>query len=224
MAKIARITALPFASTASGGQIGTFGSKSAGAPATTTDPAVAQSLSQWLSGWYAAVIDGNSPCIEDMNSFCFVVMYLLTYAQQAGIQEWDAGTTYYIGSLVNVSGTIYSSLTDGNLNHAVTDPANWGLQGKKIRNVTGTDTATVADQYIRGNPTAGSYVQTLPPVATCATGFTLTVKNIATNGNTVTVKGNASENIDDANTFVLASGTTKEAITVLNNGTSWDII
>ena len=227
MAKIARKTALPFGSTASAGQIGEFGSFAAtGTGVYSTDPAVIQSLSQWLSGWYSAVVSGNSPPLQDMNGFCFVVMYLLCYIQKAGIQEWDAGTTYYKGSLCNSAGVIYVSLTDTNLNNAVTSTTNWKLQYSGIRTTTGNDTILQTDDFIRGNATSGSFTETLPAVASTPIGKEYTIKNVSTltSVNTVTVAGNGSENIDGANTLVLSAVATLESVTVCNNGTSWDII
>lgn len=44
---------------------------------------------------------------------------------------WNAGTNYATGARVNdnTNHLVYESLVDGNLNHAVTDPAFWGLVG-----------------------------------------------------------------------------------------------
>lgn len=224
MAKIPRVNAVPFASTASAGQIGQFGSLAAiGSPGTaTTDPAVVQALSQWLAGWYTAVVSGNSPAIQDMNGFCFVVMYLLCYNQQAGVPEWNTDTPYYIGSLVNSAGVLYVSLTDNNLGNALSSAANWTLYSTNVsRTVTGTDTATVLDSFLRCNATSASFVENLPAVAAAPSGFELTIKNVATNGNTVTVTGSGAELLDLANTFVLGS---MDSIKVKNNGVSWDII
>jgi hypothetical protein len=51
--------------------------------------------------------------------------YQNAYTLQAGVPEWHAGTKYYKGSLCNVLGVLYVSLTDDNLNNVVTDTANW---------------------------------------------------------------------------------------------------
>lgn len=137
MAKLPRVFQRIFGSGAGTDQISQFGSLAAGSPVFTTDPDTAQNLSNWLTGWFGAVIDGNAPAIEDMNSVLFVYAYQLAYLMQAGIAEWNASTVYYIGSLVNSSGTIYSSLTDGNTNHAVSDPANWKKIGGDIMSAIG---------------------------------------------------------------------------------------
>lgn len=128
MAKLARITQKIFGSGAGTDQIGKFGSLFAtGVPAYTTDPTEAMSLSNWLVGWFGAAIGGNAPAIQDVNAIPFVETYQLAYLFQAGIAEWDSGTTYYIGSLVNVSGVIYRSLTDNNTGNSIPDASNWKL-------------------------------------------------------------------------------------------------
>ena len=130
MSKLARATQLIFGSNASSAQIAEFGSLAAGTPTTysgtTATPALIQALSNYLTGWFGAVIGSNSPAIEDMNALFFLITFQLAYSFQAGIPEWDASTTYYIGSLVNSSGTIYVSLQNTNLNNAVTNGAYWG--------------------------------------------------------------------------------------------------
>lgn len=128
MAKLQRFAAKIFGSGAGADQIGVFGSLFAGSEATTTDPKVAQSLSNWLTGWFGAAIGGNAPAIEDMNAGFFVTTYQIAKILQAGVAEWDAETTYFIGSFASDSlGGLYYSLTDDNLNHALSDTTNWKL-------------------------------------------------------------------------------------------------
>jgi len=131
MAKTVRKTAKIFGSTPGANQIAQFGSLAFGTPAYSVDPAVIQSLSQWLTGWFSAVIGANSPAIEDMNAFCYVMAYQIYYILQTGVGEWDSGTTYYIGSVVqDNTGILYTSLTNTNLNNALTDGTNWrAIQG-----------------------------------------------------------------------------------------------
>lgn len=133
MAKIARATQKRFGSGAAAGQIAAFGSAAnsgfsggttySGATAT---PALVQALSVWLDGWFTAVDGLYNPAIEDANAVDWLFAYQLCYLFQAGVAEWDAGTTYYIGSLVSDGvGGIHCSVTDTNLNHAVTDGDYW---------------------------------------------------------------------------------------------------
>ncbi len=125
MAKITRVDQKIFGSGAGVDQIAQFGSLFAGSPAFTTDPAIAMSLSNWLTGWAGAAIGGNAPAIEDMNAVLFVYAYQLAYLMQAGIAEWNTDTVYYEGSLVNVDGEIYVSRTDDNTGNLVTDADEW---------------------------------------------------------------------------------------------------
>lgn len=124
MPRLPRVLQKIFGSTASAGEIGKFGSLAAGTPETTTDPLEVQSLSNYLGGWYDAVIGNNSPAIQDRNALDFLFARQLAYLFESGVAEWDATTTYYIGNIVNVSGEIFKSLTDVNLNN---NPSNDGI-------------------------------------------------------------------------------------------------
>jgi microcystin-dependent protein len=126
MSKLSRVTQLIFGSNAGLNQIGKFGSFAAGSPVYTTDPAVVQSLSNYLTGWFGAVVGNNSPTIEDMNAICYLYAYQLAYLMQSGIPEYDAGTTYYAGNWVQSGGVAYVSLTNNNLGNAVSNPTYWG--------------------------------------------------------------------------------------------------
>ena len=126
MSKIARATQKLFGSSGSTSDFGEFGSKAAGAPATTKSPATIQALSAFLTGWTAATVAQDRPYLEDMNSLFLLAFQQIAYCLQAGVPEWDAGTTYYTGSIVNDgTGILYKSLADDNLNHAVTDTDYW---------------------------------------------------------------------------------------------------
>lgn len=129
MSRLIRYTQKIFGSTAGATQIAEFGSLAAAAPMTysgsTITPAIVQGLSEYLEGWFGAIIGNNSPAIEDMNSLCYLFAYQLTYIMQAGLPEWDSATTYYVGDLAQSGGIIYASLTDTNLNNPLTDGSNW---------------------------------------------------------------------------------------------------
>lgn len=126
MTKIARKAQKIFGSNAGTNEISQVGSLAASAPVYTTDPDMIQSLSNYLAGWFNVVIGGNSPAIQDMNALCYLFAYQIAYMFQAGVSEWNSATTYYIGSFASDgAGSIYVSLTDGNLNHALSDGTNW---------------------------------------------------------------------------------------------------
>lgn len=230
MSKIARATQKQFAGTATTNQLSQFGSLAAGTPlrydATSVTPALIQTLANFLSGWPGAVIGGNSPAMEDLNSVCYLFAYQLSYIFQQGIPEWDSGTTYFQGSIVqDGSGNTYISLTNTNLNNALSSAVNWALGPRNtgsIRTVTANDVATTADYFIRVNNGASAQTETLPAVASTPVGFSLTIKRLTTSSANVTVQGHSAELIDAANTFILEFA--GDSLTIINNGTSWDII
>lgn len=126
MAKITRITQKQFGSSGPSGDFGEFGSLAAGAPNYSKDPTVIQDLAAFLTGWAAATLANNRPALEDMNSLFFLLYYQVCYVLEMGIPEWDSATTYYTDSFVQVSGTIYKSLQDDNVNqNPVTETSYW---------------------------------------------------------------------------------------------------
>lgn len=125
MAKLTRITQQLFGSTAGIKQMGVFGSFATGNPTYATTPAQVQSLTNFNMGWFSAVVGKNSPAIEDMNGLFLLAFYQLGYVLQQGIPEWDSGTVYFIGSIVNSAGNLYFSIQDNNLNNPITDIAYW---------------------------------------------------------------------------------------------------
>lgn len=129
MAKIPKVYQRRFGSAAGADQLAKFGSLAAGAPVrydATANPVDIMSLSNWLDGWFGAVIGANSPAIEDVNAAFFVAFYQLAYLMQSGIPEWDTTTIYYKGSRAVYGGLLYVSLTDDNDgNQPDTSPADW---------------------------------------------------------------------------------------------------
>ena len=126
--KIVRATQKQFGSTGASGDFGQFGSLAAGAPNYTKDPATIQSLAAFLTGWAAETIATNRPALEDFNGLDYLIFYQICYLFQAGIPEWDSGTTYYLNSFCQVSGTVYKSLANDNLNYnPTTEPTKWEL-------------------------------------------------------------------------------------------------
>lgn len=126
MAKITRFLPKIFGgSLATSGNLTVIGSEAAGSLAYSRDPAAMQALSQFMLGWKGCVIGNNSPSIQDMQSLFYVLTQMLQYISQQGICEWSADQTYYTGSYCTSAGVTYVSLTDDNLNHAVTNTNNW---------------------------------------------------------------------------------------------------
>lgn len=228
MAGLTRVTQKIFGSTAGFEQIAEFGSLAAAAPVFSTDPAVIQSLSQWLSGWFAAVESGSSPAIEDMNALFYVITYQLAYLMTRGVPEWIATTTYNTNDIVSSGGQLFKSLVDTNLNQAVTMPTKWSLLSDvAVRTVTTTDTFGALDNTIRANTTASNFTVGLPALTSSPLGKQYTLKNVGTLGGTsfCFIQPNGSDLIDGSNsTILLNCSTTQESITVQNGGTQWDII
>jgi hypothetical protein len=225
MSKLSRITQLIFGSTPGANQIGQFGSLAAGTPVYTTSPSTIQSLPAFLTGWFAAVMGSNSPAIEEMNALFFLIFYQFAYVFQAGIPEWDSGTTYYIGSLCqDGSGNIYVSLQNSNTNHALSDTSYWSVQGNNFTTTSGTYTVLQTDNIIRCDASTLGFTITLPLISVTSVGKKYTFKRIdASTSNTVTIQtGTGIDLLDGATTYVIDAP--KDSITVFNNGNSWDVI
>lgn len=192
MAKLTRVFQRIFASTAPSTELGKFGSFAAGSPVTTNDPALIQSLSNWLDGWFAAISGPNAPAIEDMNGFCFVMARQLAYLFQAGIAEYDASTTYYQESVVNYAGNIYVSLTDNNTGNTPPSVSNWKLFGSGVLTKTANYTVLGTDDTILANAASGSITMTLP-AALGLKGKKITINKIDTSSNAVTIARSGSD-------------------------------
>lgn len=224
MAKLSRVTQKLFGSAAGGSERGVFGSLAAGSAATTTNVATMMSLSNWLGGWFSAITGSNSPAIEDMNAFCYVMCYQIFYLLEQGIPEYDSGTTYYQYSIVMSNGGLYVSLVDTNLGNALTDTTKWAMQGNTYRSLDADTTLTINDQYVRATVTADR-IFTLPPLASTPDGTKITLKNVMNNnGFTATLKGNGAELIDFANTIVLENTAVCESATVIKTSTKWELV
>lgn len=227
MSKLTRVVGKVFGSGAGVDQISVFGSLFAGSSAFTTDPATAQSLSNFLTGWNAAAIGGNAPAIEDMNSVLFVLAYQIAYLLQAGVAEWNTATPYYIGSLVNDGfGLTYKSLTDNNQGNALTDSTNWvKFSGPaNVATKTANYTLTTSDGIIFCNDSGGSFSVTLP-TAVGATGMVYTIKKanagFSTNVSLLTSLG---EGLNGQASGFYKLKTLGETYRIVSDGVGWQII
>lgn len=182
MAKQPRIFQKIFAENSGLAQVGKFGSLAAGSPQTTMDLAQVQSLSQFRGGWFSAVLGNNSPAIEDMNALFYLITAQLSYLFMSGIPEWSAEENYFIDSIVRSGSTLYISLTDDNINNALTDDTKWVSLGRNIRTIslTGQTLSKNDDTVLFQSPDAPMGMDfILPPAADCK-GKTLHLKNIGT--------------------------------------------
>lgn len=119
MARITRVTAVPFGGTGTTDDFETFGSTAAGGTDFSKDIAAIQATAAWSTGWRAALIASKAPVLQDMNGAMLVFSNLQCYQFQEGVPEYDASTVYYKGGLVKYLGhsgytEFYISLTDSN--------------------------------------------------------------------------------------------------------------
>ena len=110
-----------------------------------------QSLLAWGDGLNSAMINYYNPALQDMNTLFHVPTRQMAYCKQAGIPEWKANITYYIGSLVSDGlGSIYRSLVDDNLNQPFTDNTKWLMVDSMIiTNIGAAYNALNTDYTIR---------------------------------------------------------------------------
>jgi hypothetical protein len=130
MAKLDRVLQKIFGSSGGGSEFGQIGSLAAGSPTYSKDLDTIQALTQFLEGLFALTNSGaQPPRIQDINSLYYLFSSQLKYLFQAGIPEWIATEEYYIGSICQVAGVLYTSFagTSGspNVGNAVTDGTNW---------------------------------------------------------------------------------------------------
>lgn len=85
----------------------------------------------------------------------------------------------------------------------------------------GGDVIDSGDALLYCDPTSSSFTYDLPDCATLPMDFPLTFKNIATNGNTVTLDPHSTQKIDEDSTVVLASDPIQDALTIVNKITGW---
>lgn len=231
MSKILRAAQKLFGSTAGTNQMAEFGSFAAAVPArysgSTITPAIIQTLSNYLEGWFAAIDGENAPTIEDMNAVCYLFSYQLAYLLQQGVAEWDAATTYFTNSMVSSGGTIYVSLVDTNLNHAVTDTTKWKNLSAPAQ-ITSIDPGTQSPYALGSadlgktfliNSVNGSMQFNLPaPV----TNLVFTFKDAAgsLNVNNLTIHRNGSEKIENLAADYVSSSPYGEW-TIACDGTNW---
>lgn len=201
-----------FGSTGGPLEFGKFGSLAAGTAEYGTTPSEMQSLSNFDGGWFAAILGNNKPAIEDMNALFYIIFYQIAYNLQLGVAEWNELTTYYIGSVVqDGTGQIYVSISETNLNQALTVGSKWVALNGKITQFTTSQTLTSAHQNVEFDCTGGDRVCTLPAAAS-NTGKRITITKTDTSTNVLTFVSLAQ---------ALQLEGQYDSITVLSNGTVW---
>lgn len=206
MARPSRYTQKTFGTGAGTNQMSEFGSFAAGTPVrdngATITPAIVQALSNYTTGWVSAVEANNSPCIEDMNSLCYLFAYQLFYGLTLGVPEWDSGTTYWTGSIVqDGSGNLYTSLTNTNLNNALTSTTNWrkGSGSPTVQTKSSTYQILPGDRFVK---VSGTFTATLPD-ATLNSGLEITLVKTDSNATTTTINTLSAQTISGSSSVIL---------------------
>lgn len=147
MAKITTKVQKIFGATGPTGVLGQFGSLKAGTPTYSNDPDTIQALTGYGQGLDGSMINSAPPAIQDVNSLFYLISRQIAYLMQTGISEWNAETTYYIGSIINDEvGNLYTSVADDNLNNAITDSTKWlNITSSFSRDISGNPTIANED-------------------------------------------------------------------------------
>jgi len=130
MAKLDRVLQKIFGQNGGGSEFGKIGSLAAGSAVYSKDLDTIQALTQYLEGLFAITVSGSEPPrIQDINALYLLITSQIKYLFQAGVPEWITTEEYYIGSICQVAGVLYTSKTgttgSPNTGHAVSDTANW---------------------------------------------------------------------------------------------------
>ena len=178
MAKLTRVKQKIFAVDAPLGDMGVFGSAAEGAPQLTDDPELIQSLNSYEKGWNYEVLGPLNPLMEDRNAMDFLMTRQIAYILQQGVAEWDNGTEYFKGSLVNVSGEIYVSVADDNMGNSVNNTSFWVIKGGSFENIliTGQTIKSETNVAIVDTGLSGGTEVNLPPALEYK-GRSLKIKN-----------------------------------------------
>lgn len=161
--------------------------------------------------------------LEDANDNVLWTVDQVSYP--LGITTWSENTTYSPGDIVADSsgyGLFYVSLGTGQGN-ALTDTSAWRVLMGNTRTVSTNTSLAVTDDLIRSNSTSGALTHVLPACSTTPVGKKITIKDVGTGGNSTTLQGNGTDTIDGSNIYGVKL-TEYGAITVTNNGSSWDAV
>jgi len=130
---------------------GQFGSLEASGGVTgviTNDITTLQALAAYQEGFNDAVISGDAlPSLEEVNGLHKINTEQLQYLLNKGVPEWSADAEYYIGDIQREVGgsKIYQSITDNNINNALTDTLNWKIWDVTVNKFNTTaNTATIS--------------------------------------------------------------------------------
>lgn len=163
MAKIVRYNGnlVPFASASLGTERTIFGE------VTQADDITSQYTASFLRGW-GIVGPSDQPTLQDFNAVSYTHGQILAYLHQVGVPEYNAAQEYHSGSITNLSGVLYRSLTNTNIGNAPdTSPASWAAESTTASRVSGllgvnntgtpnTELDLSASSVTLRNPTTGA--------------------------------------------------------------------
>jgi hypothetical protein len=141
-----------------------------------------------------------------------------------------ANPTGYLSFGSSVNGAAYSDgqmvlTTAGNVGIGTTTPTSLlhvsGAVATAIVNKTANYTAAAGDSTITVDTSTAAVTITLP-TAVGISGRMYTIKKVTSDGNAVTVDGNASETVDSGATYSLPAQWSY--VTIQSNGANWLII
>lgn len=93
--------------------------------ASQSDDLTDQFNADLLRGW-GIVGPSDQPTLQDFNAIAFTLGQIHAYLHQMGIAEYNAAQEYHAGSITNLGGVVYVSITDNNVgNTPSSSPAHW---------------------------------------------------------------------------------------------------
>lgn len=233
MSKITTKLQKIFGATGPTGILGQFGSLKAGAPLYTNDVETIQALNQYGDGIGSVLINGAPPAIQDINGLFYMISSQIAYLMQQGIPEWNAATTYYIGSFVTrpsaSDGEIFISVADDNLNNDFSDTNYWMIyKSNKIKNISGTTnqhTITYDDYFVISQTSVPCSIY-LPEATSLNKGRVIEIINLSSTTVAVTISalGTPYTSIDDQQYVYLGIDGFLSSCSskFISTGTNWD--
>ena len=227
MAKLTRKITKQFADVAPTSKLAQFGSLKAGSIAYSADPDTIQALAAFGQGFASSLINSGPPAIQEIDALFNLLTRQIGYLDQMSVPEWNAATTYFVGSLVQSDGDIFISMVIDNVNYAVTNTAKWMLyKSNRVTDYT-SDVILPAsnDSTIRVIASSGAYpvLLMLPAPATTNIGRVITIKKMFTSGTgNITIQVEDASSIDGASSVTMSTQYSIKRF--ISNGTHWDVI
>jgi hypothetical protein len=203
--------------------IAQFGSLKAAAPAYSSDPDTIQALAAYESGWGGAVVNNNSPAIQDMNALQYLFSRQLAYLFEAGIPEYAVGTTYYIGSIVRSIGGIdlYRSVIDTNVGQALTDTSKWQLLSLGSKTIATSAVNAINGSIIHANSVGGAFTITAPATPVASWSFVVYDVGRASSTNNITIGRNGEKINSTAANYLLNENGLRTEFIYVNASIGW---